>query len=52
MKIVKTDRRNRIGDEFLNDCLVCYIEKDVFQTVTNETAMKRFQDMKDRRMLL
>ncbi|RID52634.1 hypothetical protein BRARA_G00086 [Brassica rapa] len=52
MKIVKTDRRNRIGDEFLNDCLVCYIEKDVFQTVTNETAMKRFQNMKDRRMLL
>lgn len=52
MKIVKTDRRNRISDEFLNDCLVYYIEKDAFQNVTNETAMKRFQDIKDRRMLL
>ncbi|KAG7555831.1 Ribonuclease H-like superfamily, partial [Arabidopsis suecica] len=52
MKIVKTHRRNRIGDQFLNDCLVCFVEKDVFETITNETVMKRFQDLKDRRMLL
>ncbi|XP_056854126.1 uncharacterized protein LOC108834751 [Raphanus sativus] len=52
MKIVKTDRRNRIGDEFLNDCLICFIEKDVFEKVTNEAVMKRFQDMKDRRVFL
>lgn len=52
MKIVKTDRRNRIGDQFLNDCLICFIEKDVFEKITNVTVMKRFQDMKDRRVLL
>ncbi|XP_019098319.1 PREDICTED: uncharacterized protein LOC104773886 [Camelina sativa] len=52
MKIIKTHRRNRIGDQFLNDCLVCFIEKDVFNTITNETVIKRFHDMKDRRMLL
>lgn len=42
MKIVKTDRRNRMGNQFLNDCLVCFVEKDVFSTITNETVMKRF----------
>ncbi|EOA31908.1 hypothetical protein CARUB_v10015137mg [Capsella rubella] len=52
MKIVKTHRRNRIGDQFLNDCLVCFIEKDIFKAITNETVITRFQDMKDRRMLL
>ena len=27
MKIVKTVLRNRIGDQFLSDCLICFIEK-------------------------
>ncbi|XP_019097489.1 PREDICTED: uncharacterized protein LOC109125209 [Camelina sativa] len=52
MKIVKSHRRNRIGDQFLNDCLVCFIEKVVFLSITNETVMKRFQDMKTRRVVL
>ncbi|XP_010484985.1 PREDICTED: uncharacterized protein LOC104763292 [Camelina sativa] len=52
MKFIKTHRRNRIGDEFLNGCLVCFIEKDVFNTITNETVIKRFQNMKNHRMLL
>ncbi|XP_019097507.1 PREDICTED: uncharacterized protein LOC109131258 [Camelina sativa] len=52
MKIVKTYRRNRIGDQFLNDCLVCFIEKDVFKTITNETVVTSFQNIKYRRMLL
>ena len=29
MKIVKT-RRNRISDQFLNDCVVCFVEKGLF----------------------
>ncbi|ESQ30797.1 hypothetical protein EUTSA_v10012204mg [Eutrema salsugineum] len=52
MKIVKTDGRNRMGDQFLNDCLVCFVEKDVFQTITNESVIKRFQDIKDRKIIL
>ncbi|XP_042455246.1 zinc finger MYM-type protein 1-like [Zingiber officinale] len=35
MNIVKTDLRNRIGDEWMNDSLVVYIEKDIFNTVGN-----------------
>ncbi|XP_070005238.1 uncharacterized protein [Nicotiana sylvestris] len=28
MKIIKNDLRNRIGDDFLKDCLVCFIEDE------------------------
>lgn len=43
MKIVKTPSRNRMGDQWMNDNLVTYIEKDVFKCVTNETIMRRFR---------
>ena len=52
MNIVKTTSRNSIGDEFLSDCLVCFIEKQVLETVTNETVIRRFQDMSERRIHL
>ncbi|XP_042458776.1 zinc finger MYM-type protein 1-like [Zingiber officinale] len=52
MNIVKIDLRNRIGDEWMNDSLVVYIEKDVFNTVDNEPILQRFQNMESRRMQL
>ncbi|CAA7017715.1 unnamed protein product [Microthlaspi erraticum] len=52
MKLVKTSTRNSIGDEFMSDCLVCYIEKDMLKSVTNEMVVKRFQSMKERRVHL
>ncbi|XP_042466107.1 zinc finger MYM-type protein 1-like [Zingiber officinale] len=52
MNIVKTDLRNRIGDEWMNDSLVVYIKKDVFNTVDNELILQRFQNMESRRMQL
>ncbi|XP_042401162.1 uncharacterized protein LOC121991211 [Zingiber officinale] len=52
MNIVKTDLRNRIGDEWINDSLVVYMEKDVFNTVDNEPILQRFQNMESRRMQL
>ncbi|KAF8077249.1 hypothetical protein N665_1053s0005 [Sinapis alba] len=52
MKIVKTTLRNRMSDEFLNDCMICYIEKDHFDKVTNDLVIKRFQSMGERRMTL
>ncbi|XP_070020322.1 uncharacterized protein LOC142180909 [Nicotiana tabacum] len=30
MKYIKDELRSCIGDAFLNDCLVCYFEKEVF----------------------
>ncbi|KAL7200857.1 hypothetical protein ACSBR1_032725 [Camellia fascicularis] len=49
MKFIKNRLRNRMGDQWLNDCLVTYIEKDVFDSVDNELIMQRFQNMKSRR---
>ncbi|CAH9107665.1 unnamed protein product, partial [Cuscuta epithymum] len=49
MKFIKNDLRNKIGEEFLTDSLVCYIEKDIFVKVENEDIMRRFQSMAPRR---
>ena len=52
MKIIKSSLRNRMGDEWMNDCLVSYIESDIFKTIDNEAILQRFQNMKQRRGLL
>ncbi|KAJ0969666.1 hypothetical protein J5N97_022543 [Dioscorea zingiberensis] len=49
MHFVKTKLRNRIGDQWLNDSLVVYIEKEIFDNIDNEVIMRRFQNMKTRR---
>ena len=49
MNIVKTDLRNRMSDQFLNDCLVCFIEKELLGTITKDVVIERFQKMKTRR---
>lgn len=35
-----------MGDEWMKNCLVKYIEKDIFDNVDNEAIMRRFQNMK------
>ncbi|GAV89310.1 Dimer_Tnp_hAT domain-containing protein/DUF4371 domain-containing protein, partial [Cephalotus follicularis] len=52
MKITKTRLRNRMGDEWMNDSLVAYIERGILKTIDNDTIMKRFQNMKTRRGVL
>ncbi|KAI3830206.1 hypothetical protein L1987_04340 [Smallanthus sonchifolius] len=49
MKHVKTDLRNRMGDGYMNDSCICYIEREFFQQVSDEDVMQRFQKMKTRR---
>ncbi|PKU59506.1 hypothetical protein MA16_Dca028489 [Dendrobium catenatum] len=39
MKIIKHRLRSRMGDDWLNDCLVPYIEKDVFDLIPNEDVV-------------
>ena len=48
MNIIKNRLRNQIGDQWINDCLVIYIEKDIFKTIKCEEIMQRFQNMKNR----
>ncbi|XXG73538.1 hypothetical protein AAC387_Pa07g2441 [Persea americana] len=38
-----------LPDEWMNDCLLAYIEKDIFNSIDDETIMQRFQNMKNRR---
>ena len=52
MKYIKNELRNRIGDQWLNDCLTVYIEKDIARRIDNESIMQRFQNMKPRRRQL
>ena len=40
MNIIKNWLRNQIGDQWINDCLVTYIEKDVFKTIKCEEIMQ------------
>ncbi|KAK9053315.1 hypothetical protein SSX86_029948 [Deinandra increscens subsp. villosa] len=52
MKHVKTDVRNRMGDGYMNDSCICFVERDLFQQVSVEDVMQRFQKMKSRRQQL
>lgn len=52
MNIVKTDLRNRMGDEWMNDSLVVYIEKEIFAKLDNDVILRRFQNMSSRRIQL
>jgi hypothetical protein len=49
MKIVKTKLRNRIGDIYMSNSLICYVEKEELLKVTNEAVIQRFMKMKPRR---
>ena len=49
MKLVKSDLRNRIGDEFLSACLTCTIEKEALANVKNENVIVRFSKMATRK---
>ena len=48
MNIIINRLRNQIGDQWMNDCLVTYIEKDIFKTIKYEEIMQWFQNMKNR----
>ena len=48
MNIIKNRLHNQIGDQWMNDCLVTYIEKYIFKTIKCEEIMQRFQNMKNR----
>jgi len=35
-----------MGDGWINDCLVIYIEKDLFDNIEHEVIIQRFLNMK------
>jgi hypothetical protein len=50
MNYVKNKLRNKIGDQYLNDCLVTFIEREFFLQVKDKDIINRFQTMKNRRI--
>ena len=50
MNYVKNKLRNKIGDQYLNDCLVTFIEREFFLRVKDKDIINRFQTMKNCRI--
>lgn len=49
MSIIKNRMRNRMGDQWMNDSLIVYLEKDIVKVIDNESIIQRFQKMAPRR---
>ncbi|PIA28336.1 hypothetical protein AQUCO_07100003v1 [Aquilegia coerulea] len=43
MKLVKSEARNQMGDGWMSDSLLTFIEKDIFWGIDIKTVAKRFQ---------
>ncbi|XP_065627293.1 uncharacterized protein LOC136066605 [Quercus suber] len=52
MKYIKNELRNRREDQWLNNFLTVYIEKNIARRIDNESIMQRFQNMKPHRRQL
>jgi hypothetical protein len=52
MKVVKTESRNKIGDDWLNHRMICYVEREIFATIKNDDILHHFQELKTRKMKL
>jgi hypothetical protein len=50
MKLVKTRLRNKMEDEFLRDCLIIYIERDIVFKFSTDTLIDEFDARKKRRL--
>ena len=48
MNIVNNVLLNKMGEKFMSDCLICYVEKHIFSTITNADVINIFKKMKDR----
>ncbi|XP_074355662.1 uncharacterized protein LOC141695303 [Apium graveolens] len=51
MSFVKNKLRNKIHDEYLTDCLILFLEKEIARTITINSIINDFRDLKERRSL-
>ncbi|XP_044360686.1 uncharacterized protein [Triticum aestivum] len=49
MSIIKTELRNKMGDDWLNYSMVCNIEREIFAKVDDDAIIYRFQDYRFRK---
>ena len=50
MKVVKTNLRNKMENDFLMDSLMLYIEKDIASIFSLDSIVNDFEDLKERRV--
>jgi hypothetical protein len=43
MSYLKNKLRNKMGDDYLNNCMVTFVERDFFRKVKDEDVINRFQ---------
>ena len=43
MSYVKNKLRNKMGDDYLNNCLVTFVEREFFNQVKDEDVINLFQ---------
>ena len=48
--LVKTKTRNKMGDSLLDDCLVTFIERDIFFEVDEDDIIETFMSLRTRRI--
>jgi hypothetical protein len=48
MKIIKTELRNKMRNDWLNHRMVCYIERDIFASIQSDDILYHFQELKSR----
>jgi hypothetical protein len=52
MNYVKNKLRNKMGIQYLNDCLVTYLKREFFFRVTDDAIISRFQALENRKVVL
>ena len=46
MNVIKTDLRNKMEDEFLSDTMMLFIERDIAVTISTDSIIDDFEDLK------
>ena len=48
MNVIKTDLRNKMEDEFLSNTMMLFIERDIAATISMDSIIDDFEDLKRR----
>ena len=52
MKLVKTSLRNKMDEEFLENCMVVYIERELVFTIDSDSVIDVFASLKPQKSKL
>ena len=50
MNVIKTKLRNKMEDEFLSDTMMLFIERDIAMTISMDSIIDNFEDLKRQRI--